>query len=115
MSLEYILLSLGISLFLTLALELAFALVFKVRGKALLIVALVNVLTNPAVVILHLLLCRHFSLPEIAVVSILEIFAVIAEAAVYKARCTSIKRTFLFSLGANAFSYLCGVLIDTFI
>ena len=111
MSLEYILYSLGISLLLTLALELAFALVFKVRGRALLIVILVNILTNPAVVTLYLLFCRHFSLPALIIVSVLEISAVIIEAIIYKTRCLSITKPFLFSLGANAFSYLCGVVI----
>ncbi len=111
MPLEYILLSLCISLSLTVFLELIFALVFRARGQTLLIVALVNVLTNPAVVVLFLLLCRHYSLPEFAVVAILEAVAVLIEALIY-ARCTEIRRPFLFSLAANAFSYLSGAVIS---
>lgn len=112
MSLEYILLSLCISLLLTVFLELIFALVFRARGRALLIVTLANVLTNPAVVVLFLLLCRHYSLPEYAVVPILETGAMLIEALIY-ARCTEIRRPFLFALAANAFSYLSGAVIGT--
>lgn len=113
MSLKYILLSLGISLTLTLILELFFALIFKVRGKALLLTIFANILTNPAVVVLYLLFCRHYTFPEAVVISILEISAVVVEAVIYKT--SGIKRPFLLSLGANAFSYLCGLLIGSLI
>lgn len=114
MPLEYIFLSLGISLALTLVLELGFAFVFKLRRKALLLTVLANILTNPAVVVLHLLLCRYYAFPEVAVISVLEISAVGIEALIYKTE-SSIKRPFLFSLGANAFSYFCGLLIGALI
>ncbi len=115
MTLEHILLSLLVSLLLTAILELVFALVFRVRGYTLLIVTLVNILTNPAVVVLFNLFCRHYSLPELAVIPILEISAVLIEALIYKTRCSTIKRPFLFSLGANIFSYLCGLIISALI
>lgn len=111
MPLDYILVSLAVSLLLTLLLELLFALVFGIKGHALLISALANILTNPAVVILHLLLCRHYSLPEAAAIPLLEISAVLTEALIY-AKCTDIRRPFLFSLGANTFSYFSGALIS---
>lgn len=114
MSFKYIFLSLGISLFLTLILEIAFALVFKVRSKSLLIVLLANVLTNPAVVVLHLLLCRHYTFSEIPVILVLECSAILTEAVVYK-HCTDIKKPFLFSLSSNTFSYLCGLLAGSLI
>ncbi len=111
MSPEFIYSSLGISLLLTLVIELLFALCFRIRGKDLIIVGLVNVLTNPAVVVLYLLLCRYYCLWDAAVVIILEIIAFLTEALIYKTVCRSIKRPFLFAFGANAFSYLCGALI----
>ncbi len=115
MSFEYILSSLAISLFLTLILELTFSLFFKLKSKALLLTVLVNILTNPAVVILFLLLCRYYSLSEFAVIAVLEIIAVIIEGMIYKTGCAEIKRPFLFSLGANTFSYICGAVISSLI
>ncbi len=115
MSPEYIFLSLSVSLLLTVALELMFALLFKIRGRTLIIVILVNILTNPAVVVLYLLLCRHYTFPPLAVVPILEVSAFLAEALIYKTRCRSIQHPFIFALGANLFSYLCGVVIGTLI
>ena len=111
MSAEYIFSSLGTSLLLTIMLELVFALIFKVHGRTLIIVILVNVLTNPAVVVLYLLLCRYFSLPALCVVPVLEIGAVICEAAIYKYRCEAIRHPFIFAFSANIFSYFCGALI----
>ncbi len=114
MSLENILISLGVSLSLTLILELVFALTFKVRNQSLLIVIFANILTNPAVVMLHLLLCRYCAFPEVPVVLVSEISAIILEWLIYS-HCTDIKKPFLFSLAANAFSYSCGLLAGALI
>ena len=104
--------SLGISLCLTLALELTYALAFRKRGRALLLVALSNVLTNP-VVVLCALLWRYFALPGYAFsVAALELAAVFVEGLVYKISREGFSRPYLFSLGANALSFSLGALLQ---
>lgn len=103
-------LSLAVSLGLTLALELAFALVWRVERQDLPAVALANLLTNPAVV-----LCHHWAawrLPQylIAVTLALELGAAAAEGLIYQRR-SQIARPWAFSLCANALSFLSGLLI----
>lgn len=102
--------SLAVSLALTLALELAFALLWGVERRDLPAVALVNVLTNPAVV-----LCRRAAgwyLPHAlaAVTLALEAAAVAAEGAIYR-RHSRIPFPWAFALCANAFSFLTGLLL----
>ena len=102
-----------ISLTLTLILELAFCLVLRVRGKhALTMVVLVNVLTNPPVVLLNTILSRKTELPHVLIVFILELAAILIEGIYYKHYADEIKRPFLFSLGANAFSFLTGLILQ---
>lgn len=111
-----VLLSMAVSLGLTLVLELCFCLAVGVRGRRdLLLVVLVNVLTNPLVVSLHSLLSLKTALPEAAIVIPLELSAFLVEGLCYKYRSESIRRPFLLSLGANAFSYLCGLLLSKII
>ncbi len=111
MTLEYILVSLALSLFLTLLLELLFSLAFNIKGRSLLMVVFANILTNPVVVVLYLLLCRHFLLPDFIVVPILEAGAVFIEALIYS-KYTSIKKPFHFSVSVNIFSYFSGALLS---
>ncbi len=104
--------SLAVSLGLTLAVELAFALLCRKRGRALLLTALANILTNP-VVVLAALLWRYFVLPGYGLaVAALEIAAVAAEGLVYHKKCReSFPRPYLFSLAANALSFSLGALL----
>lgn len=109
---EYkLLLSLAVSLALTLLIELAFALLRRIRGRALAVVVLSNCLTNPPVVLLHALVKAHTSLPVLPVVIVLECAAILVEWRCYSAA-TDIPKPFLFSLQANALSYLLGCLIQ---
>ena len=94
------LLALGISLGLTLALELGFALLCHKRGRALLFVLLVNVLTNPAVV----LTVRMGAAP----VWLMEGLAVLTEGFLYR-KSREFSRPYLFSLAANALSFGVGL------
>lgn len=98
-----------ISLVLTLFIELAFALLWGIRRKDLLLVALVNVLTNPLVVLVHSLLLPygflfHTLLPEL--------WAVGTEAAIYYRKKTHIPHPVLFGLLANILSYCIGILLQ---
>lgn len=106
-----IFLNLAISLGLTLALELIFALVFKVRGRDLILIVLVNFLTNPAVVLSHALLSGYTSIAEVYIILALEVTAISIEWLCYKYRAENIRRPLLFSIGANSFSYLSGLII----
>ena len=101
-----------ISLGLTLLFELIFSLAFKVRNiHDIILVILVNFLTNPPVVLTHNILERGTSMPQIVIVLLLETSAVVIEGFCYKYSANNIRRPFWFSLGANAFSYLAGISI----
>lgn len=102
-----------ISLGLTIILELVFALILKIReANDLILVIVVNVITNPAVVLLSYLLLKRTNFPQILVVLVLEAAAVLVEAIYYRRYAEKIKRPFLFSLGANAFSYFIGLFLN---
>lgn len=103
--------ALGVSLALTLAAELGFALLCRVRGRALVLVALVNVLTNPLVV-QAALLWRAFALPGYAAaVAVLELLAVWLEGFVYRKSRLGFAHPCGFSLAANALSFGLGLLL----
>ena len=104
-----LLLSLLLSLGITEVIECAFALSLKKRGKALLLCALVNVVTNPPVVLLYRLLGGGWLL-----IAGLEAAAVVAEGLLYRYS-GLYDRPFLFSLTANALSFSLGLLIQRLI
>ena len=107
--------ALGASLGLTLLFEGAFALLWGLRGRDLLLCALANLLTNPPLV--FCVLCwRHFGpAPSWLPVPFLEALAVWAEGRVYRRDGESIRRPYLFSLCANAFSYTMGLVFSALI
>lgn len=104
-----LLLSLAVSLILTLALELAFALVWGLRGRDLGLVALMNVMTNPAAVTLHFVMQRlpGWASPWWTVP--LELLAVLAEGLCCRGR---VRHPWRFALLINLFSYSMGLLIQ---
>ena len=107
--------SLAISLLLTLALEAGFFfLVGKRHKKDLLLLVLVNILTNPLVVLTFLLLELYTQWSSYLVLIPLELFAVLTEGHFYKRYGADFRRPFLFSLAANAFSFLTGFLFQQF-
>jgi len=110
-----LLVALALSLAITLILETGFFLLTGKRNKKdLLLVILVNTHTNPLVVLLHWLASRHTNWNMVIVTIALEAYAVLAEAFLYKRYAQSIKRPLIFSFAANAFSYLIGVLVQSF-
>lgn len=105
--------SLAVSLALTLALELAFALAWGLRGRReLTVVALVNCLTNPPVVLLRHTAVYTLGWRNVPVTAALELAAVLVEWRCYRACSEQLKRPLLFSACANAFSYGAGCLIN---
>lgn len=99
-----LLLSLLLSLGLTEIIECAFALSLQKRGKALLLCALVNLITNPPVVLL-----RHVLGGGWPLIAGLELAAVMIEGLLYRYS-GLFKKPFLFSLTANALSFSLGLL-----
>jgi len=108
---EALILSFGISLGLTLAIELGFALLCRVHRRDLGLVMLVNVLTNPPVVLLALVSHQVLRLSPWVCYPVLEGLAVLTEGAVYK-RFSQIRRPYWFSLAANALSFSVGLLLS---
>ena len=109
------LLSLGISLALTLAFELLFALHWGLLGRDLVLCILVNVLTNPPVVLCALLWRSYGPGPGWLPVPLLEAGAVLTEGHFYRRNGEQVRRPFLFSLCANAFSYGLGLVFNTLV
>lgn len=110
----------AVSLSLTIALELLFALAAgfldsRTRtGRALAVNCLANVMTNPLVCSLYYFFRYGLRISGTGiwlVTAVLEISAVLTEWRVYKSS-TDIKRPLLFSLTANCFSYLMGLILN---
>ena len=115
-----ILLSLGLSLVLTLVLELGFFLIVKAGTrnydkKDLLLVVMVNILTNPAVVLLYWLATLYTDLNRVIILAPLEVLAVLVEGYVYSKYGRTFKHPYIFSVAANVFSFGMGILIQIII
>lgn len=95
-----------LSLFLTLLFELSVAAVFKVKGKDLLLLVLVNILTNPAAVLFSVLTGNR-----IIIQLFIEAVVILTEGWYYK-KYSSIKKGFLFSVVANVVSYGLGLILN---
>ena len=109
--------AMGLSLLLTELIELSAALLLKKREDMGLI-ALANLMTNPAVVYLSLLTkaLRPGLYPAAAgypagAAAVTELLAVLAEGYAYKRRAAKIARPMLFSLCMNALSFGTGLVI----
>jgi len=106
------------SLALTIIIEAVFlflSAVGKRDKKDLLLVVLVNIITNPVVVLTYWLAVLYTGLNVILIIIPLEAFAVLTEGYYYKKYGRSFKRPYLFSLTANMLSYGAGLLIQFFI
>ena len=108
--------ALAVSLALTLVLETVFFLVIGKRNKMdLLLLLLVNIITNPVVVLIYRILVIFVELRSFLIIIPLEILAVLTEGFYYKKYGRSFKRPYVFSLCANAFSYLTGLVLLTYV
>ncbi|MBD5150803.1 MAG: hypothetical protein HDT18_10680 [Oscillibacter sp.] len=104
---------LAVSLLLTLVFEEGFALAWGLRGRRELgLVALVNILTNPAVVLLYYTAAGPLHWNAIPVTVVLEASAILVEWLCYRAFSEQVKRPFLFALLINLFSYGAGCVIN---
>ena len=75
------------------------------------LVGLVNVLTNPAVVFLYYVNIIYVGWNRILVTVLLEMAAVAAEGLCYRAAGRGIRHPWLFSAGANLFSFMMGTIL----
>ena len=104
---------LAISLLLTLLLEELFAFLWGLRGKRELgLVALVNCLTNPPVVLLYYTAAGLWRWNWVLVTIVLETAAVLVEWLCYRAYSEQVRKPFLFALLINLFSYGAGCIIN---
>ena len=104
---------LAVSLALTLVFEELFALAWGLRGRRELgLVALVNVLTNPPVVLLYYTATTLLGWCAVPVTAVLEAAAVLVEWRCYRAYSEQVKKPFLFALLINLFSYGAGCVIN---
>lgn len=101
------------SFVLTIVFEVFFTFVLGVRKKKdMLLVVLVNVLTNPFVVSMYYVNMYYIGWNSKLVTAFLEISAVLIEGFCYKKYCRNSRHPFFLSLGANAFSYCMGLLVN---
>lgn len=113
----YLIRMFGWSLAITLAVELAVAFLLGVRtGKGMLLVALVNLLTNPPAVLCNWLCMLYLAdYRRIPVQLVIEAAVVTAEALIYcsfaRDRVWPVRRPVLLSLTANGCSWLLGLLL----
>lgn len=99
--------SMALALGLTLFLELAFALIWGLQKKQLLLVILMNILTNPAVNLLYALSCQ-IGWNTLGTILVLELAAILTEGLCCRG---IIPRPWLFALMVNGFSYSMGELL----
>jgi len=105
--------SLALSLALTLVFEAGFFFLAGKRNKKdLLLLALVNTITNPVVVLCYGLAALFTRLNAALLLLPLEAFAVLTEGALYKKFGRDFKRPYLFSLAANSFSFAVGMVLQ---
>ena len=104
-----IFISLALSLGLTLILELAFSLLWGVERRDLPLVVLVNLLTNPVVVLCHALAAVYLPQLLTGATVALELGAAAAEGWLYQSR-SHVRFPWGFSLCANLFSFTIGLL-----
>ena len=106
-----LLLSMALALFITLVLELVFALVWGLRKHQLLMVVLMNVLTNPAANALYGFMTVYLGWPRLWPAVILEAAAIVVEGLCCRG---FMKKPWLFVILANIFSYTAGLLLQIF-
>ena len=102
-----------ICLILTLVIEIFMAFILRIKGKDLIIVGLVNLLTNPLLVSITTSIdFLYGSKIKLIVIIILEIIVLLIEGYIYKKNLTSKKiNPYLLSLLLNLASYGAGLII----
>ena len=106
---------LGISLILTLIMEVAFIyLAVTHNRKDLFLAGLANIVTNPLAVALYYLFSRYLNSNRVLVILILEITALLVEAKIYKKFGQNFAHPYLISFSANLLSFGAGLFLGPF-
>ena len=102
------------SLIMTLVLEIVFFwLSGKREKKDLLLLNMVNLITNPPVVLMYRLVSAYTGWNTYIIQIPLELIAVLVEGRYFSKYGLEFKRPYLFALFSNAFSYISGILLFT--
>lgn len=100
----------------TLVLEEGFGYLLGVRERwDMVLIGLVNLLTNPAVVLLYYVNGIYIKGNQTVVTILLELAAVLAEGLCYRTAARGIRHPWMFAIGANLFSYMAGVVLSALI
>ncbi len=103
----------GASFLLTLLLELIIAMIFRMRGRDLLLFLLVNLLTNPAAVYIDTLFrSLFFDVSAFAWQIPTEAAVVAVEGWLYARSSVSLRSPWMFAVAANVFSYGLGLILN---
>jgi|GEM_PF-278518 len=82
--------------------------------KDLFLVVMVNILTNPVVVMTYWLSVLYFDISYVIIIVPLEIFAVFTEGFIFKKHGRYLKHPYVFSVCINAFSFGTGLVLQYF-
>lgn len=105
-----------LSLLVTILLESIFVFIIGIRDKRnLILITLVNVLTNPTAVLLYYLLYNFTFFSNYIITITIELTVVLVEYIYVRKYSENIKNPLWISLGMNTFSYLVGKGINTII
>ncbi len=108
-----LLLTFFLSFALTLLFEGLISLLFRMRGRNFLLFLLVNLLTNPAAVYLHLLCGSLFPETSVFVWQIpIEVGVVILEGYLYRKYASALRAPWSYAVSANVFSYGAGLILN---
>lgn len=100
------------SLLLTIVIELTYTVLLGYRKKrTILLVMLVNILTNPVVVLSYYLFRRYTTWDETMIKIPLEVMATAIEGYLLKECHSKIAHPYWFAIGANVFSFVIGYFI----
>lgn len=104
---------LGLSLGFTILIEEAFALAMGIRSsRGLLLVFLVNLLTNPAAVLCNYIFAYYAQMNILIIKIPIELAVILIEGLYFRKYAGSIKKPFLFSATANIFSFGTGLILN---
>lgn len=104
---------LAISLFLTVIFEEMFVILLRLRDKrTLLLIALINLLTNPPAVLSYYLLKQYTNYSVLFITIVVEVVVILVEFFYIRSYGRKIKHPFWLALGINIFSYTIGKVIN---
>ena len=109
----WVLWPMAVSLLLTVILELCFALLCGIRDrKDILLLVLVNLLTNPFVVLTPYPVTYYTEISPLMIIILLEVAVVLTEGYYFRNHGNTYRKPMLFAIGANLFSYCTGRIIN---